>query len=204
MIDDALRSRLASAEYGSLMPVLPTTDTTLGGSRPRGHDFDVARATIGYSQLYGTYTVSCEVCRELDHEHATWALVDPFAQVAEPGQGLELVVTPPSTRGGLGQITLHVDRRSIADVDLMICGPCRRAVLEQIRVDQECQRRGFGRLLVAAALARAPIDYYYWSTTSLNSSTETRAFWSRVPFSGALGEPNYCSDMRTAAGMSEC
>jgi len=137
------------------------------------------------------------VCLELGHEPATWGLIDPATQVTEPtGRGLELVATPPPVRGGVGRIALDVDHSFLADVDLMICGPCRRAVLEQIRVDEEVRRLGYGRLLVSAALVRAPADQYRWSATETADSTEARAFWSRVPFPGTLGDPTYCTDMR--------
>ncbi|GAA5121506.1 GNAT family N-acetyltransferase [Haloechinothrix salitolerans] len=206
MIDDALRAIVSSGDYGSLVPVLPTTDTTLGGSCPRGHDFRIARVSLGHSHLYDATTVTCEVCRELGHEHSTWALIDPFTHTAEPpGRGLALVVTPPSVRGGLGQIAVYLGPRSVADADLMICAPCRRAVLEQIRVDPGCRRRGLGRLLVAASVMRAPSDRYRWSTTPVNNDPEVLAFWSRIPFPApsTLGTPEYCSDMRTAAGIAE-
>lgn len=201
MIDESLRRTLALRQDSGLVPVLPIADPP--EQCPRGHNSKIARALIGYSHIYYANTVTCRVCLELGHEPATWGLIDPAKQTTEPtGRGLQLVVTAPPVRGGVGRIALHVDHSCLADVDLMICGPCRRAVLEQIRVDEEVRRLGYGRLVVAAALARAPADQYHWSTTETADSTEARAFWSRVPFPGTLGEPIYCSDMRLAAGLT--
>lgn len=177
--------------------------TKLPDQCPRGHNRTVAGVQLGYSHLYCAHTVACNVCLELGHEPAMWGLANPAAQVTEPtGRGMELVVTPPSVRGGVGRIALHVDHSCLADIDLMVCGPCRRAVLEQIRVDEEVRRLGYGRLLVAAALLRGPADQYRWSTTVAVDTTEARAFWSRLAFPGTLGEPTYCTDMRVAAGLT--
>ncbi|MQA12578.1 MAG: GNAT family N-acetyltransferase [Pseudonocardiaceae bacterium] len=201
VIDECLRRTLALREDGGLAPVMPLTEAP--ERCPRGHNSKIARVLIGYSHIYYTRTVTCRVCLELGHEPATWALVDPATQVTKPaGRGLELVLTPPSARGGVGRIALHVDRNCLADADLMICGPCRIAVLEQLRVDEEVRRRGYGRLLLAAALLRAPDERYRWSATEAADTTEARAFWSRVPFPGQLGEPTYCTDMRIAAGLT--
>jgi len=203
MIDEHLRRDLASREYGGLVPVLPIS--TPPEQCPRGHSSRIARVLLGYSHIYRAHTVTCRVCQELHHEPATWCLADPAAQVREStGRGLELVVTPPPMRGGVGQIALYVDQSRLADVDLMICAPCRQAALAQIRVDQEVRRRGYGRLLIAAALVRAPADQYRWSTTTTVDTVEARAFWSRVsfPITGHHGEAQYCTDMRIAAGLT--
>jgi GNAT superfamily N-acetyltransferase len=74
-------------------------------------------------------------------------------------------------------------------------------VLEQVRVDPGHSRHGYGRVLVAAALALAPACD--WSTTAVDQTDPVaRAFWAAVNWPGQLGTPAYCSDMRRAAGLS--
>jgi GNAT superfamily N-acetyltransferase len=61
-----------------------------------------------------------------------------------------------------------------------------RAVLEHVRVDEQHRRRGYGRVLVAAALALVPDDYTFWATVGLPG-----------PATSA-----YCSHMRAASNAS--
>jgi GNAT superfamily N-acetyltransferase len=75
----------------------------------------------------------------------------------------------------------------------------RRAVLEQVRVDEPHRRRGFGRVLVAAALALAPPNDYQWSTTTVDDHVVAHAFWAAVGWPGQF-KPDYCTDMDRAAG----
>lgn len=119
-----------------------------------------------------------------------------------PAYGLALVRIPPAVpRSRVGQLQLRVDNVVRGDVDLAVCGPCRRAVLEQVRVDPAYTRRGYGRLLVAAAVAVAP--EFAWSTTAVDQANPiARAFWAAVDWPGQLGTPAYCTDMRRAAGLS--
>jgi hypothetical protein len=72
-----------------------------------------------------------------------------------------------------------------------------RAVIEHICTDRP--RQGYGRVLVAAALVRAPPTAYRWSTTRIADDPVTRAFWSGIAWSGTLGQPDYCIDMDLAA-----
>jgi GNAT superfamily N-acetyltransferase len=110
-------------------------------------------------------------------------------------------IRPAEPRGGIGRLQLRIDGDTLADLDLAICGPCRRAVLEQVRVDEDHRRFGYGRVLVAAALALAPPSEYSWSTTTIrHDDIVVRAFWSSVDWPGTLGDPHYCTDMERAAG----
>lgn len=181
-----------------------------GGDQPtwclRGHCLQVAGQTRGFRHSVGLPTVTCGVCYELGQSPHTWCLLDPQRQYAEesaPGMGLVLVATPPAVRGGIGRIELRRHGQAVGDVDLAICGPCQCAVLEHVRVDEPHRRQGYGWTLVAAALARAPVPHYRWSTTRIDTDDfHARAFWARVPFPGALGEPDRCSDMHSAAAAA--
>jgi GNAT superfamily N-acetyltransferase len=149
--------------------------------------------------------MTCNVCYALRDPLASWCLVDPAVQHSEtnaPCEGLAIVRVPPAEpRGGVGRLQLRIGGETLADLDLAICGPCRRAVLEQVRVDEGHRRFGYGRVLVAAALALAPPAEYSWSSTTVNrDDVVVQAFWSCIDWPGALGEPNYCSDMERAAG----
>lgn len=188
--------------YGREVPVRPAPG---GGVPPRclrGHDLTIARLTNSYHQRYQLDEITCDVCSALHDERRSWCLVDPARQhPAEdaPRRGLVLVRIPPTVRGGVGQMQLRIDGQAHADLDLAVCRPCRRAVLEQVRVDEGRRRRGYGWVLVAAALTLAPPSDYEWSTTRV-TGTIARAFWARVPFPGTLGTPSYCTDMERAAG----
>lgn len=192
---------LARGMYGGAVPVRPAPR---GIGPPRclnGHDLTIATCTSSYHHLYGLTEISCNVCFELHDPRSKWCLVDPAKQHSAddaPTPGLALVRIPPVERGGVGQLQLRIDGTVHADLDLAVCGPCRRAVLEHVRSD--VPRRGYGRVLVAAALALAPPSDYRWSTTRVDDTVTARAFWATVGWPGALGQPDYCSDMERAAG----
>ncbi|MQA10529.1 MAG: GNAT family N-acetyltransferase [Pseudonocardiaceae bacterium] len=169
----------------------------------RGHRLQIAGVTGRYSHYYRLTDITCEVCYALKDPLATWYLIDPTEQYSAEDadtMGLVLVLIPPAMRGGLGHIELWLGGVSVGDIDLRACGPCRRAVLEHVRVDEKYRRMGYGRVLVAAAVARAP--GYSWSTTTMDTSLATRAFWAAVgdQVPGDIGgPPNYCTDMLRAA-----
>lgn len=193
--------RVGRGEFGQVVPVRPWTSGQLPGRCLRGHDLSLAGVSRSWHTLYQAAEVRCELCLRLRDERASWCLIDPRQQREEPdSNGVVLVVRAPAVRGGVGRITVYMRRHSVGEVDIAACGPCRRACLEQIRVDERFRRLGIGRLLVAAALARLPAEHYSWSTTAVDDSLEARAFWAVVGFPGRLGEPNYCRDMRAAAG----
>jgi GNAT superfamily N-acetyltransferase len=196
-------ANLARGMYGDVVPVRPAPRGVGPSVCLNGHDLAVAGAGSGYSHRYRLAQEFCNVCYTLDAPRSSWCLVNPGDQHLEavaPTTGLVLVRIPPAERGGVGQLRLHVNGTARADLDLAVCGPCRRAVLEQIRVDEDHTRLGYGWVLVAAALAMASPSNYRWSTTRIDDSAAVRAFWSRVGFPGALGEPIYCTDMERAAG----
>lgn len=194
---------LARGMFGAELPVRPAPRGIGPPHCLNGHDLAVARSHSGYHHRYGLSEVSCNVCTDLHDKRSRWCLVDPARQHAAadaPATGLALVRIPPAERGGVGQLQLRIDGVTLADLDLAVCGPCRRAVLEQLRVDEPHTRRGYGRVLVAAALELAPPSEYRWSTTRVGDTVIARAFWASVSWPGVLGEPEYCTDMERAAG----
>lgn len=169
----------------------------------RGHTLAIAGARSSYHHWYGLTELTCGVCHALRDPLASWCLVNPTRQHpldAAPHTGLVLVRVPPAMRGGAGQLTLWIDGVALADIDLLICGPCRRGVIEHVRTDEPHRRRGYGRVLVAAAFTLAPPAEYDWSTTRVADDPVARAFWAGIDWPGRLGTPSYCSDMDLAAG----
>lgn len=184
-----------------MVPVLPLGSAEERSGRClRGHHPAVAGGSVSWHVLYGANEHRCLLCLRQHDERAIWCVIDPANLVDEPGVHLSLVAVPPPARGGVGRITVHVRQHAIGDIDIAVCGPCRRACLEQIRVEEKYRRLGFGRLLLAAALARLPPEHYRWSTTKLEDTIEAKSFWARVDFPGELGKPDYCRDMLVAAG----
>lgn len=167
----------------------------------RGHDLVIAGAGSGYHHRYNLTEITCRVCFSLRDPLASWCLVNPAHQhplATAPHTGLVLVRIPPTTRGGTGQLQLRIDGTPHADIDLTLCAPCKRGVVEHVRTDPSHRRRGYGRVLVAAALCLAPPTTYRWSTTKISEDSIARAFWAGINWPSDLGHPNYCTDMQRA------
>jgi hypothetical protein len=195
------RRDLERGLYGRAVPVRPAP----GGDSPteclRGHDLAIATAKSGYHHWYALTEITCGACYALGDPLASWCLVDPAQQYdagTAPCSGLALVRIPPAVRGGVGQLELWIDGATQAGIGLAVCGPCRRAVIEEVRAD--VPRRGYGRVLVAAALALAPPTTYRWSTRRLPDDPVIRAFWAGISWPGRLDQPDHCTDMDRAAG----
>jgi len=191
--------------FGRRLPVRPAPHGVSPLRCLRGHDLSIAGAGASYHHLYGVTELTCNVCDVLRDPLASWCLVDPAVQhtaATAPRDGLALVRIPPTVpRGGVGQLQLRIEGDALGDLDLAVCSPCRRAVLEQVRVDEGHRRMGYGRVLVAAALALAPPAEYRWSTTKINrNDIIARAFWSGIDWPGGQDGPDYCTDMERAAG----
>lgn len=195
---------VSQGEFGHAVPVRPAVGS--GSAQvprccPRGHQLRIGGAGNGWSHFYDLPDVTCRVCAALGNGPATWCLINPTSQYpadAAPVRGLALVVFPPSRRGGIGRIELRLNTRVTGEVHLAACGPCRRAVITRVEVAEapvSFRRLGYGRVLVAAALARAPATRYRWSTAALPDTVEARAFWAAIDFPGEVGRPGYCSDM---------
>jgi hypothetical protein len=162
------QEKLARGEFGAELVMRPTRGERSLDRCFRGHDLSIAGCTTGWSHRYDRPTQTCTACWNLRDERASWCLVDPTVQLpaAEvPALGLALVRIPPLVpRGGVGQLDVRIDAQALGDVDVAICTLCRRAVIEQIRVDEDHRR-----LLIAAALALAPTCT--WSTTKVGPNS---------------------------------
>ena len=125
-----------------------------------GHDLNVAGRTMGYDHSVYVPTSSCNICQELGLSRSTWFEVDlRFVHEAPSTQAeLGLVARPPAARAGAGQVALHLRNQQIGGINLWLCGVDRSGVIGPVQVDAAYRRRGFGTVLVAAALARGP-DY---------------------------------------------
>ncbi|UMP00033.1 hypothetical protein [Amycolatopsis sp. EV170708-02-1] len=88
--------------------------------------------------------------------------------------GLRLVLMRPVTAAGIGAIQLHLRRTIFGEIRFSLCGIDRRAILVHIEVEKKHRRRGAGRVLVAAAAARAP--RYDWTTLPIGQDPMTVAF----------------------------
>lgn len=168
---------------------------------PWGHDLAIGGCIGSYSHFYYLSEYHCQACKASGRD-GRWALIDPTRQATPDtasNSGLTLVATPPPQRAGVGRIQIRLDRSVLGDIDLSLCPVEQRAVIEHVRVDEQYRRHGFGRVLVAAALARAP--HYTWSTTAVTNE-HARAFWAAVAPPIAIGEPHWCSHMRIAAGQT--
>lgn len=144
----------------------------------RGHNLAIAGVRSSYHHWYALTEITCRVCHSLHDPLASWCLVNPTRQHSldtAPHTGLALVRIPPATRGGIRQLRLWVDGVARADIDVAICGPCKRGVVEHVRTDEQYRRRGYGRVLVAAALSLAPPADYRWSTTKVADDPVARA-----------------------------
>ncbi|WP_091508231.1 GNAT family N-acetyltransferase [Amycolatopsis sacchari] len=169
------------------------------GRCPWGHDLAIGGCTSSYSHLYDLPVTYCAACRTARRRGA-WAELDPAEQTTNqtaPQQGLALIAVPPSRRAGIGRIEVRLDRERLGYVGLALCSVERRAVIEEVEVGEPYRRHGFGRLLIAAAVARAPL--YHWSTAAVPDGP-ARAFLAAVAPPAAIGEPFRCSHMRLAAG----
>ncbi|WP_276209772.1 GNAT family N-acetyltransferase [Amycolatopsis vastitatis] len=76
-----------------------------------------------------------------------------------------------------GRIELHLDRTEVGAVTASLCASCRTATLDYVHVAAEYRRLGFGRALVAAAVARAPS--YRW-TAPLPDGPVAQSFRARI------------------------
>ncbi|MEU3623002.1 GNAT family N-acetyltransferase [Amycolatopsis coloradensis] len=170
------------------VPLRPGTGTP--ARCPWGHDLAVAGVRQGWSQDYRSPEWTCEACHALSAGSGVWAMIDPgpARQVTEDHvdeYGLRLVLLRPPTAAGIGAIQLRMGHTTFGEIRFSLCGPDRRAVLVSVEVEEKHRRRGAGRILVAAARARA--TRYHWTMLPLGEDPVAVAFWATV---GALGPHN--------------
>ncbi|HWD06704.1 MAG TPA: GNAT family N-acetyltransferase [Amycolatopsis sp.] len=182
-LGDAVRSG-ARGEFGALVPVRPQTGTLV--TCLRGHHLDLYGKLKPYSHRYRLQGTLCEVCRVQErYDPATrrlaeWAHLDVEVQrtpATGPAEGLVLVAHPPAAGSLAGRIELRLDGVEVGAVTASLCVGCRAATLDYVHVTAEYRRLGFGRTLVAAAVARAPS--FRW-TAPLPDGPVAQSFRARI------------------------
>ncbi|WP_284747664.1 GNAT family N-acetyltransferase [Amycolatopsis sp. RTGN1] len=173
-------------EFGDLVPVRPGAGRTAVCLRDHRLDLDLDDKLAPYSHRYKLHGTLCEVCRAQEgldpseHRLAEWVHLDVAAQYTPemaPGAGLVVVVHQPPAGTLSGRIELRLDGREVATATASICGSCRTATLDYVHVTAEHRRLGYGRTLVAAAVARAP--GYRW-TAPLPRGLVASSFRARI------------------------
>lgn len=169
-----------------------------------GHDLALARVSHGWDHSVYVPITTCELCFALRLPRATWYEVNLQFVHEAPATAASLVLAarPPRVLGGVGQIVLLLHGQPVGDLDVQMCQVDRRGVIEQVRVDPSpsYRRRGFGTVLLAAALSRG--RGFRWSTTAIEDSLAARAFWAsqHLPDAMTLGDPRRCTHMLQANG----
>jgi GNAT superfamily N-acetyltransferase len=176
----------ARGEFGALIPVRPATGTPAVCLRGHRLDLDLYDKLAPYSHRYRLHGTLCEVCRaqegcEPASRHlAEWAHLDVTTQRTPgtaPSDGLVLVAHPPTAGSLAGRIELHLDGTEVGAVTASLCASCRTATLDYVQVAADYRRLGFGRTLVAAAVARA--SSYRW-TAPLPDGPVAQSFRARI------------------------
>lgn len=185
MIGEGVRSG-ARGEFGALVPVRPAVKEIERCLRGHWLTLDLYDKLAPFSQRYRLHGWLCEVCRGQEacepeaRRLAEWALLDVTVQhppETAPGGGLVLVAHPPAVGTLAGRIELRLDGMEVGSVTASPCGWCRAATLDYVHVAAEYRRLGFGRTLVAAAVARAPS--YRW-TAPLPDGPVAQSFRARI------------------------
>ncbi|WP_103355616.1 GNAT family N-acetyltransferase [Amycolatopsis sp. CA-128772] len=184
-VDGAVRSG-ARGEFGGLIPIRPATSKLIVCLLGHRLDLDLYDKLKPYSHRYRLHGTLCEVCRAQEgcdpaaRRLAEWASLDVTVQHApdaDPGDGLILVAHPPAAGTLAGRIELRLDHTEVGVVTASPCASCRTATLDYVHVAAEHRRLGFGRTLVAAAVARAPS--YRW-TAPLPDGPVAQSFPARI------------------------
>ena len=185
MIGEAVRSG-ARGEFGALVPVRPAIKKIERCLRGHWLTLDLYDKLAPFSQRYRLHGWLCEVCRGQEscepnaRRLAEWALLDVTVQHppdAAPTGGLVLAAYPPAAGTLAGRIALHLDGTGVGSVTASPSGKCRTAILDYVHVAAEYRRLGFGRTLVAAAVARAPS--YRW-TAPFSDGPVVQSFRARI------------------------
>ncbi|TKG61504.1 GNAT family N-acetyltransferase [Prauserella endophytica] len=208
----------SAGQFGRAVPVLPQLRyelTARGGLRehhpahcPRQHPVGSGTVWVGWNARLRLRQLTCRACHAHDPAISTWCIVDPGYQQRRAeqtdGLGVEIVAIPPEHHpAGVGRIEIRLNGRAVGDIDLALCAQCQAGIIEHIRVDPPPhRRRGFGRVLLAAALSRG--RGYRWSTTAIEDTDSAHQFWKAVSDPALrLGLPERCPDMRAAASLQE-
>lgn len=182
----AVRSGARNEFGGELLPLRPSTGQPATCLRGHWLNLDLYDKLAPYSHRYRLHATLCEVCRSDEacnpskRRLAEWAHLDvtsPRAFDPTFGDGLLLIVRAPPPGTLAGQIDLHLAGTKVAAATLSICVPCRAATLDYVHVVADHRRLGYGRTLVAAAVARAP--GYRW-TAPLPDGPVAQSFRARI------------------------
>ncbi|WP_410675411.1 GNAT family N-acetyltransferase [Amycolatopsis sp. cmx-4-68] len=147
---------------------------------------DLYEKLAPFSHRYRLHGWLCEVCRGLEacepdaRRLAEWALLDVTVQHSPDAvlsSGLVLVADPPASGTLAGRVELRLDGGEVGSATASPCGRCRTATLDYVHVSAEYRRLGFGRTLVAAAVARSPA--YRW-TAPLPDGPVAQSFRARI------------------------
>ncbi|WP_290050346.1 GNAT family N-acetyltransferase [Amycolatopsis solani] len=176
----------ARGEYGGLIPVRPASSKLVVCLRGHRLDLDLYDKLKPYSHRYRLHGTLCEVCRAQEgcdlaaRRLAEWAHLDVTIQHPPglaPDDGLVLVAHPPAAGTLAGRIELQLAGTEVGAVTASLCASCQTATLDYVHVAAEYRRLGFGRTLVAAAMARAPC--YRW-TAPLPDGPVAQSFRARI------------------------
>ncbi len=97
---------------------------------------------------------------------------------------------------GPSGIEIRLGGLIIGDIDLRVCGHCRLAVVEHIRIEPAYRRRGLATRAVHAVLAGHP--GYRWATSPIDDNPGARSFWDSLDWPGTPGTGELCPHMREA------
>ncbi|WP_143104795.1 GNAT family N-acetyltransferase [Amycolatopsis regifaucium] len=78
----------------------------------------------------------------------------------------------------IGFVQLRLGHTIFGEVGFSLCGTDRRALLVHVEVEEKHRRRGAGRVLVAAAVVRAP--RCEWTMFPIGEDPVAVAFWASV------------------------
>ncbi|MFI5584555.1 GNAT family N-acetyltransferase [Amycolatopsis sp. NPDC051758] len=174
----------------------------------RKHRRVLAGVNCGTHRTLGLFTETCNRCWIRRRPRHTWLVIDhrvpmPVDQADQPDDrrdGIVVVARRPVERAGVGRLEIRLRGEIVAAADLQLCGIDHRGVVRHVQVEPAHRQRGFGTLLLDAALARGP--GYHWSTTGIGRTEEARDFWAYQDPAEPLHleQPHYCTHMRQANG----
>lgn len=161
----------------------------------------IITARAGYLRWYALTELTCGALQRTRRHAGELAPrgPSPYAVRTATRSGLILVRTPPAVRGGVGQPARWTDGEVQADIDLAICPPCKRVVIEQVA---PMSRQGFRPCARHRHSGLAPPTVCSWSTTRIADTPFARAFWPGISWPGKLSDPDYCTDMVAPPAVS--
>ncbi|WP_334271030.1 hypothetical protein [Saccharopolyspora indica] len=105
---------------------------------------------------------------------------------------LELAAVPALLPAGPPGVEIRLDGLVVGELELRVCHACEVVVLEHVRIDRRCRRRGLATL--AVGLLRESWPDYRWSSGPFEPTTEALGFWHSL--GGMPAEPDECEHLR--------